>query len=73
MKERGEKERERELQRSKKIVDVETSQCWKMLQDDQHNTDIGAIFRQADLFREAELQRLFSELKSLDKSRNCQF
>jgi len=49
------------------IVDIETSQCWKMLQDDQHNNDIGAIFRQAEYARKLEVGRLFEQLEELNE------
>ena len=42
-----------------KIVNIETSQCWKMLKGDQHNSEIGAIVRHAEKLRSVELERLF--------------
>jgi glutamyl-tRNA reductase len=61
----GAQKRRNEAVKVEEIVNIETSECWKMLQDDQRNSDIGEMFKHADGLRETEVKRLFESLDEL--------
>ena len=63
----GAQKRVEEAALAEKIVASETSQCWKMLQDDKYNADIGSVFRQAEIIRTAEVERLFEDVENLSE------
>ena len=63
----GAQKRTKEAVLAEKIVESETSQCWKMLQDDKYNADIGSVFRQAEVMRAAEIQRLFEDMNGVSE------
>lgn len=58
----GAERRKAEAIAAQKIVEEEVVHCWNQMHSDQHNTTIGAVFKNANQIVEGELSRLKTQL-----------